>query len=143
MHKSTKILVDKLKQNNVSKVIIGKNDGWKDEINIGSKNNQNFVSLPHAKAIDVLKYKLELNGIQVTVREESYTSKCSLIDLEPIKKQNEYLGKRIKRGLFKSKNNTLLNADINGAGNILRKEIPTAFDNGIEGFVVNPKMLFV
>lgn len=143
VHKSTKILVEKLKQNNVSKVVIGKNDNWKDEINIGSKNNQNFVSLPHAKAIDVLKYKLELNGIQVIVREESYTSKCSIVDLEPIKKQEEYLGKRIKRGLFQTKDKLIINADINGAGNILRKEIPIAYADGIEGLVVNPKMLFI
>lgn len=143
VHKSTKILVDKLKQNNVSKVIIGKNDGWKNEINIGKKNNQNFVSLPHAKAINVLKYKLELLGIEVILREESYTSKTSCIDLESIKKKDKYVGTRIKRGLFKSKRGLLINADINGAGNILRKEFPTAFVNGIEGFVVNPKMLLI
>ena len=143
VHKSTKLLVEKLKQSNVSKVVIGKNDGWKDEINIGRKNNQNFVSLPHARAIDVLKYKLELIGIEVILREESYTSKCSLIDMEPIKKHEKYQGKRIKRGLYQSKDKVLINADINGAGNILRKEIPNAFANGIEGLVVSPRMLNV
>lgn len=141
VHKSTRILVKELKQNNVCKVVIGKNNNWKDEINIGKKNNQNFVSLPHARAIDVLKYKLELLGIEVILREESYTSKCSLLDLEPVKKHDKYQGRRIKRGLFKSSNKTLINADINGAGNILRKEIPNAFINGIEGLVVSPRML--
>lgn len=141
VHKSTKILARELKRSNVSKVVIGKNDGWKDEINIGRKNNQNFVSLPHAKAINTLKYKLELLGIEVILREESYTSKCSLIDMESIKKQDEYLGKRIKRGLFRSKDKTLINADTNGAGNILRKEFPNAFRHGIEGLVVDPRLL--
>lgn len=141
VHKSTRILVRELKQSNVSRVVIGKNDGWKDEINIGKKNNQNFVSLPHARAIDVLKYKLQLAGIEVILREESYTSKCSLVDLEPVKKHENYVGKRIKRGLFKSKNGVLINADINGAGNILRKEVPNAFANGIEGLVISPRVL--
>ncbi len=143
VHKSTKILVDRLKQNNVTKVVIGKNDNWKDEINIGKKNNQSFVSIPHAKAIAILKYKLEFIGITVILREESYTSKCSLLDLEDVKKHETYQGSRVKRGLFKSKNGYKINADINGGGNILRKEIPNAFANGIEGVVVHPKKLFV
>lgn len=143
VHNSTKILVKKLKQNNVSRVVIGKNDYWKDEINIGKKNNQNFVSLPHARIIDVLKYKLELIGVEVILREESYTSKCSLIDMEPIKKHIKYIGNRIERGLFMSKDKTLINADINGAGNILRKELPNAFADGIEGLVVSPRVLKV
>lgn len=138
IHKCTSQLVKELKHNDISKVVIGKNDAWKNAINIGKKNNQNFVSLPHAYAIDVLKYKLELYGIQTIIREESYTSKCSSLDLESISKQQKYLGKRIKRGLFKSNNGTLINADVNGAANILRKEIPTAFANGIEGLVINP-----
>jgi len=141
MHKSTSKLANELKQSNVCKVVIGKNDGWKDEINIGKKNNQNFVSLPHARAIDMLKYKLQLAGIEVILREESYTSKCSLIDLESVKKQEAYVGKRVKRGLFQSKDKVLINADINGAGNILRKEISNAFANGIEGLVVSPRVL--
>lgn len=144
VHKCTSLLVRELKHNNISKAVIGKNDGWKDEINIGRKNNQNFVSLPHAQAINTLKYKLELQGIAVIIREESYTSKCSAVDFEPIKKQDAYLGKRIKRGLFKSNNGTLINADVNGGANILRKEIPTAFNAyGIEGLVVNPVKLIL
>lgn len=143
VHKSTKKLVDELKQTNVCKVVIGKNDGWKDEINIGSKNNQNFVSLPHARAIDVLKYKLEMAGIEVVIREEAHTSKTSCIDLEPICHHDKYVGTRVKRGLFKSKDGLLANADINGAANILRKEIPDAFADGIEGIVVCPCVLHI
>ncbi len=149
VHKCTYGLVERLKQDNVCKVVIGKNDQWKTDINIGKRNNQNFVSIPHAQAIQILKYKLELSGIEVILREESYTSKCSALDLEKISKHEVYLGSRIKRGLFRSSKGLEYNADINGAANIMRKEIPIAFDmacrvsgenraDGIEGLVVNP-----
>lgn len=141
VHKVTKKLVNTLKQTNVSKVIIGKNDNWKSGINIGDKNNQNFVSIPHANIINILTYKLGLIGIGVICREESYTSKCSSIDYESIKKQDRYVGYRVKRGLFRSEKGILINADINGAANILRKEIPRAYADGIEGLVVNPIQL--
>jgi putative transposase len=141
VHKSTKLLVERLKQNNISKVIIGKNDQWKTNINIGKKNNQNFVSIPHAQIINVLTYKLKLIGIDVILQEESYTSKCSAYDREPIKKHTEYKGSRIKRGLFKTQGSKLVNADINGASNILIKALPSSFDNGIEGIVVYPVKL--
>jgi IS605 OrfB family transposase len=152
VHKCTHKLVNTLKQSNVSKVIIGKNDGWKDEIRIGKKNNQNFVSLPHARIIEVLKYKLEFVGIEVILREESYTSKASLLNLDRIPTHRHkvpeggfvFSGYREHRGLYKIKGQkTRINADINGAGNILRKEIPNAFANGIEGLVVSPRMLLV
>lgn len=68
-------------------------------------------------------YKCKLKGIEVVTREESYTSKCSFLDNEPIKKHEEYKGIRIKRGLFKTSKGLLINADLNGALNILRKEI--------------------
>ena len=144
VHKSTCKLVKELKQTNVSKVVIGKNQEQKQDINLGTKNNQNFVSIPHARIIDTLKYKLELNGFEVIIREESYTSKCSAYDNETIGFNESYLGKRIKRGLFKTKDKLLINADINGACNILRKELPNSFnDNGIEGVLVHPKMLHI
>lgn len=139
MHKSSKVLVDILKQNNISKVVIGKNKQWKTEINIGKKNNQKFVSIPHAKFIQMVEYKLNLIGIDAICREESYTSKCSFLDNEPIKKHDNYLGRRVKRGLFRSSKGIKYNADVNGAANILKKEIPTAFNGyGIEVVVVHP-----
>jgi putative transposase len=141
VHKSTRLLVDTLKQNDISKVIIGKNDQWKTDINIGKKNNQNFVSIPHAQIVNVLTYKLKLVGIDVILQEESYTSKCSAYDLEPIKKHEIYKGSRIKRGLFKTFSGKLVNADINGASNILLKALPSSFDDGIEGIVVYPVKL--
>jgi putative transposase len=141
VHKSTKLLVERLKQNDISKVIIGKNDQWKTSINIGKKNNQNFVSIPHAQIINVLTYKLKLVGIDVILQEESYTSKCSAYDLEQIQKHTEYKGSRIKRGLFKTFSGKLINADINGASNILLKALPNAYADGIEGIVVYPVKL--
>ncbi len=142
-HKSTRLLVNELKQNNISRVVIGKNDQWKTNINIGKKSNQNFVSIPHAYIIEVLIYKLKLEGIEVILQEESYTSKCSAYDREPICKHDIYKGARIKRGLFKTAGGKLINADINGASNILLKAVPRSFDDGIEGIVVNPVKLKV
>ena len=94
----------------------------------------------------MLSYKCEMLGINVIVSNESYTSKCSFLDNEEIKKHSNYMGKRIKRGLFKSSKGYLINADVNGSLNILRKVVPDAFDNiikskGIEGFVVNPVII--
>lgn len=123
LHKSSNLLVNQLVSNNVSKVIIGKNKGWKQEIGIGKRNNQNFVQIPHAIFIEMISYKCSLKGIRVVTREESYTSKCSFLDNEPIKKHEEYKGRRIKRGLFKTSEGLLINADLNGALNILRKEV--------------------
>ena len=132
LHKASTMLVNQLISNNVCKVVIGKNDGWKKEINIGKRNNQNFVNIPHAVFIEMVCYKCKLNGIEVVLREESYTSKCSFIDNEPIKKHDSYAGRRVKRGLFRSENGTFINADLNGALNILRKEVGEFNYNPIE-----------
>ena len=139
LHKASRIIVDKLVEFNIGTLVIGKNDQWKNEINIGNRNNQNFVSIPHAKFIKMMVYKCQLLSIAVIEQEESHTSKCSLLDLEPIEHREKYVGKRIKRGLFRSAKGIKINADCNGSGNIMRKAIPNCFTaNGIEGFVVSP-----
>lgn len=138
MHKATHNIVNHLVSRNISKLIIGYNKLWKQETNIGEKNNQNFVNIPHHKFINMLKYKCLLEGIDVKIREESYTSKCSFLDLEEIKKHDVYLGRRIKRGLFVSANGNKINADVNGSYNIMRKAIPEIFIEGIEVVVVQP-----
>ncbi len=139
MHKASRTIINKLVEFNIGTLIIGKNDGWKTEINIGNRNNQNFVFIPHAKFIEMLQYKNELMSIDVIEKEESHTSKCSLLDLEPIEHREKYVGKRVKRGLFRSAKGIKINADVNGSGNIMRKAIPNCFTaNGIEGFVVSP-----
>ena len=139
LHNASRILVNHIVSIKVCKVIIGKNDNWKQEINLGKRNNENFVKIPHAVFIHQLKYKLELEGIEVIIREESYTSKCSFFDKEPIKKQEKYLGKRIKRSWFKTAIGFMVHADYHGALNIGKKQFPQAFvPEEIEAFVVSP-----
>ena len=139
LHKCSKEIIKNAVDNNISTIVIGKNKEWKQNINIGSKNNQNFVQIPFNTLIFQIEYKAKLQGISVLQHEESYTSKCSALDLEPVKKHDFYLGKRVKRGLFKSSNNTIINADSNGAINILRKQFGEVFTlDQIQGFVVNP-----
>jgi len=138
-HKLSRFIVNYASENKVKTIIIGNNTGWKQEVNMGKKNNQNFVNIPFARLIQMIQYKSEELGIDVIINEESYTSKCSFLDLEAICKHEEYAGKRIKRGLFRSSNGTLINADLNGAYNIIRKAIPDAFAKGIEGVGLHPK----
>ena len=124
----------------VEVIVMGHNEGQKQEIDIKDNANQNFVSIPYTKFITILKTVASKCGIAVVIREESYTSQASLLDMDDIptykkgeNKRYTFSGKRIHRGLYRSKNGTLLNADINGAANILRKEYPNAFD-GIKDF---------
>ena len=120
-HKITTHLVNHLVENDVKVLIFGHNVGQKQDINLGSKTNQNFVSLPFTKLISMLQYKCKRLGIRFIVTEESHTSKCSFLDLESIEHHDDYVGRRVKRGLFKSANGTHINADINGSLNIGRK----------------------
>ena len=117
------MLVNFLVSNDISTLVIGYNEEWKQNINIGKKNNQTFVNIPFYVFINQLEYKCKLEGINIILTEESYTSKCSFLDNESIEKQESYLGKRIKRGLFRSAKNKIINADLNGSLNILRKVV--------------------
>ena len=123
LHKTTKIFVNYLVSKKINNVVIGYNKEWKQGINIGRVNNQNFVQIPYYKLLNMLTYKCEIEGISVIVTEESYTSKCSFLDDEDICKHEKYVGKRIKRGLYKASDGRLINADVNGALNILKKVI--------------------
>ena len=127
IHKLTRFVVDWCVKHNIGQIIIGHNKEWKQKINIGKRNNQNFVSIPFDKIIQKLSYKLEELGIVLKEQEESHTSKCSFLDSEPIEHREQYVGKRIKRGLFKIVEGILINADVNGAYNITKKAIPKAF----------------
>ena len=131
-------LMELLVNEGISTLVIGHNKNWKDKINIGKVNNQNFVSIPFNKIINIIKYKLEDNGIQCIEQEESYTSKASFLDNDNIPTFNEdenqkhtFSGKRISRNLYKTKNNKIIDADLNGALNIMKKaniEILTPLD---------------
>ena len=102
-------------------VIVGYNEGWKTGVNMGKANNRNFYDIPYRKLLNKLRDKLEMNNQKLIIREESYTSKCDAMALEEICFHKKYLGKRIKRGLFSSSTGILMNADLVGAINIMRK----------------------
>ena len=136
MHKISTHIINEAVRNNISKIIIGNNVGWKNEINLGRRNNQNFVNIPHAKLFNQLLYKGLLNGIEVIFTEESYTSKASFFDKDelPIYSQSDnhkFSGRRISRGLYKDSKGNLWNADLNGGGNIMRKYSDKAAYKGI------------
>lgn len=141
LHNSSRFIINQLVSFDIGTLVIGYNPGWKQEIEIGKIGNQKFCSIPYLVFVKQLEYKAALAGIKTIRQEEAYTSKCSLIDKEPIEKQETYQGKRIHRGLFKSANGYFLNADINGSYNIMRKAFPNLrlFDKkGIEAIVVLP-----
>lgn len=136
MQKISTHIINEAVKNNISKIIIGNNVGWKNEINIGRRNNQNFVNIPHTKLFNQLLYKGLLNGIEVIFTEESYTSKASFFDKDelPVYGENDnykFSGKRISRGLYKDSKGNLWNADLNGGGNIMRKVSDKAAYKGI------------
>lgn len=127
-HKISKYIVELMDERNVSKLIIGNNGGWKQGINLGKRNNQNFVNIPYKKIIDQIIYKCQMKGIEVIVREESYTSKASFLDYDYIPTINkddevkDFSEKRVKRGLYRTNKGKRINADVNGAYNIMAKE---------------------
>ena len=129
LHKASRYIVNQLVSNDVSELVIGYNAGWKQDTEMGKVGNQRFQSIPFYKFAGMLTYKCELAGIAVTTKEESYTSKCSFLDNEEICKHEEYKGKRVKRGLFRSSNGKLINADVNGALNILKKYLEKVVGN--------------
>lgn len=133
MHKASRLVVNYLVSNNIDTLVIGKNIGWKQDINIGKQNNQNFVSIPFNNFIEQVIYKANNMGIEVICQEESYTSKCSFFDNEDIQKHEKYVGCRVHRGLFKTSTGKILNADINGSLNIIKKYLITkeAWNNQI------------
>ena len=126
MHKLSNHIINEAIKHNISKIFIGNNTGWKHEINLGKKNNQNFVNIPHTKLFQQLLYKGALKGIEVIFTEESYTSKASFFDKDELPIYGEFdtpkfSGRRIKRGLYRDSKGNDWNADLNGAANIMRK----------------------
>ncbi len=138
LHTASRRLIDLLVTEGIGTLVIGQNPLWKQHTRMGGRNNQNFVSLPHARFIEMLTYKAELVGIQVCITEESYTSKASFLDADPLpvydpqrQESLAFSGKRVKRGLYRAANGRNIHADVNGSYNILRKVAPDAF--GIPG----------
>ena len=148
-HKITTKLVNQLDSYNIDTVIFGHNIGQKQDINLGKATNQNFVQIPFTQLMKQLQYKCELRGIRFIVTEESYTSKCSFLDEEEIKKHSNYKGKRLKRGLFEISSGKLINADVNGSLNIGRKYLTKInmytgqLHEDLVKFMVNPKVVTI
>lgn len=121
MSKAVNYIIQYCLDNKIGTLIVGDGRGWKDSISLGKRNNQNFVSIPFDLFKQKLKGKCELYGIDFNLQNEAYTSKCSFYDNEEVKKHKEYKGKRAHRGLFKTEEGNLVNADLNGALNIASK----------------------
>jgi putative transposase len=156
LHTASRRIIDLLVKEGIGTLVIGLNKLWKQEVDMGKRKNQTFVQIPHSRFIQMLQYKAQLVGITVVVREESYTSKASFLDLDDIPTYDpkragkpKFSGKREKRGLYRAKDGRRINADINGSYNILRKEYPKAFSDSllrgqeIVGAAVHPRRLTV
>jgi IS605 OrfB family transposase len=155
LHTASRRIIDLLVEEGIGTLVIGLNKGWKQEVEMGRRNNQTFVQIPHSRLIQMPGYKAELVGITVIVREESYTSKASFLDLDEIpthdakrKAQPVFSGKRETRGLYRARSGRRVQADVNGSYNSLRKEYPNAFPKsllregqGIVGPAVAPRRM--
>ena len=142
LHTTSSAIIKELVNHQIGLLAIGWNQDFKDGIKTAKVNNQNFTCIPHRRFVQMLQYKGQIAGIKVVLVEESYTSKCSALDWEPIQQHSDYIGSRVKRGLFRTKTGRFINADVNGSLNIGPKAVGDGFiPNSIEGFVVNPVRL--
>src|SRR5215813_5880267 len=128
LHTASRRIIDLLVSEGIGTLVIGKNPLWKQDVKMGKHTNQQFVQLPHARFIDQLTYKAKLVGIQVILQEESYTSKASFLDNDPLPTYQAdradkpvFSGTRIARSWYRAKDGTIIHADVNGSYNILRK----------------------
>lgn len=148
-HKASKRIVEYALSCDANTIVIGNNKSWKRSSNMGRKNNQNFIGIPHKIMIDLIEYKANLAGLSVIRTNESYTSQTSSLDHEVPCWQNgnksrkkrgmHPINRRIHRGLFKANDGRLINADVNGALQIIRKVFPKfSLDEGIAGVVLRP-----
>ncbi len=150
LHTASRRIVNLLVQEGIGTLVVGKNPYWKQEVEMGHKNNQEFVQIPHARFIEMLTYKARLVGIHVILQEESYTSKASFLDRDPIPtydpkraEKPRFRGKRETRGLYRASDGRRIHADIQGSYNILRKAFPHSFGQGIAASAVVPRRLAV
>ncbi|MBO1005712.1 RNA-guided endonuclease InsQ/TnpB family protein, partial [Pseudogracilibacillus auburnensis] len=133
-HKASHQITNIALEEDIDTIIIGQNKDWKQNSKMGKRNNQSFTTIPHQLLIQMIEYKAQRHGIKVIKTEESYTSNASFLDHDDIPVyggndlEKSFSGKRVKRGLYQSKNGIIVNADVNGAGNIMRKIFPKAFE---------------
>ena len=134
LHTASRRIITMLVEEGIGTLVIGLNKQWKQEVEMGRRNNQSFVQIPHSRFIQMVQYKAQLVGITVIVREESYTSQASFLDLDAIpiydpKRQEKptFSGKRETRGLYRAQDGRRIQADVNSSYNILRKAFAQAF----------------
>lgn len=143
LHKTSKLIIDYCNQFKIGTIIIGYSKQWKLKVNLGKRNNQTFTNIPFNNLIWMIQYKAIQDNINVIIQEESYTSKASYFDNDKVpifghKGQKNFSGKRIKRGLYRCKDGSFVNADINGSLNIMRKATNDVVKPVGKGFVTNP-----
>ena len=141
MHHASKEVINYCIDNNIDTLVCGHNDTWKQNSNMGKRNNQKFLYIPYNIFIQQLKYKCQNNGIKFITINESYTSGTSFLDEEMPIKENYNKSRRIKRGLFQGQN-SLVNSDVNGSLQIMRKAFSNTISYEIEG-VLNPIVINV
>ena len=134
MHCISKYVLDWCVLYGIDTLVVGHNNKWKQKC----RHMQNFTYIPYELFIQMLAYKCENNGIKFITCDESYTSGTSFVDNEEPIKNNYDKSRRIHRGLFISNNGIKVNADVNGAYQILKKVFPNAFADGIEGAGLHP-----
>ena len=134
MHKISTDIIRYCLEHRVGTLVIGMNPSWKQKADMGKVNNQTFLSVPHAQLSWMLMYKAQAAGIKVVLQEESYTSKADVTSADPIPEYGKeageapvFSGKRVSRGTYRCADGTMINADCNGAANILRKAFPESF----------------
>ena len=125
-HKLTRFIVNWCSRHKIGTIIFGYNEEWKQNANIGRRNNQTFTQIPFMEIIKKTGYKAEEKGIEVKEQEESHTSKCSFLDNEPIEHREEYIGRRKTRSFFRSASGKIIHADVNAGYNIIEKATPRA-----------------
>lgn len=138
IHNASKYIIDWCVLYNIDTIVIGHNNEWKQESILSKRANQNFIGIPYEILIHQLKYKGENNGIKVIETEESYTSGTSFLDNELPIKEKYNKKRRVYRGLFKSNKGQLINSDLNGSYQIIKKVFPEAFVEGIEDVGLHP-----
>ena len=147
-HEVSKRIAELALSHECNTIVIGRNKGLKNGSRMDKKNNQNFIGIPHDKMLQMIAYKANLLGIAVIPVNEAYSSQTSFLDHEEVINANgdkararrgiKPVKRRFKRGLYRSNNGTILNADINAAYQILRKVVPNAYADGIEGVGLHP-----
>ena len=138
MHQCSRKIIDWCRKHQVGVLVIGRNKLWKQHTNMGKQNNQKFVSVSHYQLIELIAFKATSAGIRVIEQEESYTSKADVTAADPIpvygkKDDCTFSGSRVERELYRTWKGYCINADCNGAANILRKAIPNAW-KGVTDF---------